>query len=158
MHEPYLFLLYDLFQDYSSSLPRKYESKADIRTDKIYSTVIFQTYSLPCFNKYYELFYLNKVKIVPLNIGELLTARGLAYWAMDDGAKLGSGFTFSTNSFQTKEVELLIQVLTEKFYLNCSAHIQRKEEHRIYIKSDSMNKFKELVRPYFHESMLYKLD
>jgi hypothetical protein len=53
---------------------------------------------------------------------------------MDDGAKLGSGFTFSTNSFQKKEVELLIQVLTDKFDLNCSAHIQRKEEHRIYIK------------------------
>lgn len=50
LHEPYILHLYDLFQEYSSSLPRKYESKADIRTDKIYSTVFFQTYSLPCFN------------------------------------------------------------------------------------------------------------
>lgn len=36
---------------------------------------------------------------------------------MDDGAKLGSGFTFSINYFQKKEVELLIQVLTENFIL-----------------------------------------
>lgn len=76
---------------------------------------------------------------------------------MDDGAKLGSGFTFCTNSYQKKEVDLLIQVLTDKFYLNCSTHIQRKKEHKIYIKSDSVNKFRELVLPYFHESMLYKL-
>ena len=40
--EPYLFNLYYLFQEYSSSLPRNYESKADTRTDKIYSTVIFK--------------------------------------------------------------------------------------------------------------------
>lgn len=64
VHEAYLFYLYELFKDYSSSLPRKYESKTESRTGKIYSTPIFQTYSLPCFNKYYELFYLIKVKIV----------------------------------------------------------------------------------------------
>lgn len=29
----------------------------------------------------------------------LLTARGLAYWAMDDGAKQGSGFIFCTDSY-----------------------------------------------------------
>jgi hypothetical protein len=35
---------------------------------------------LPCFNEYYDLFYLNgKKKVVPKNIGELLIARSLAY-------------------------------------------------------------------------------
>lgn len=36
------------------------------------------------------MFYNNKIKIVPKNIKEFLTAIGLAYWIMDDGKK-GSG-------------------------------------------------------------------
>ena len=34
---------------------------------------------LPCFNEYRELFYELNVKIVPANIYELLTPRGLAF-------------------------------------------------------------------------------
>jgi hypothetical protein len=48
------------------------------------------------FNEYRDLFYSNGVKIVPPTIGELLTARGLAYWAMDDGTKHGPGFALCT--------------------------------------------------------------
>jgi len=41
------------------------------------------------FTEFRDLFYPNGVQIVPPIIGELLTARGLAYWAMDDGTKSG---------------------------------------------------------------------
>jgi len=34
--------------------------------------------ALPCLNYYYDLFYKDKVKIVPKNLGELFTAKGLA--------------------------------------------------------------------------------
>ena len=46
----------------------------DNRTKKTYSAISFTTMQLPCFNVYRELFYdLNKKKIVPSNISELLT-------------------------------------------------------------------------------------
>jgi hypothetical protein len=52
----------------------------DNRTKKTYSAISFTTMQLPCFNEYRELFYdLNKKKIVPENISELLTPRGLAF-------------------------------------------------------------------------------
>lgn len=58
-------------------------AKPDIRTGlrSIYNWAAqrFNTYSLPCFNYYYDLFYVDKVKRVPFNIGELLTPLGLAY-------------------------------------------------------------------------------
>lgn len=41
--------------------------------------------TMPCLNYYRYLFYKDKVKIVPRNLGVLLTARGLAYFIMDDG-------------------------------------------------------------------------
>lgn len=158
VHKEYAFYLYFLFKDFCPSEPKISSGKADARTGKVYSRVRFQTYSLPCFNEYYELFYPTEKKLIPSTIDQLLTARGLSYWVADDGSKQGPGFYLNTQSFSLKEVELLIQVLNSKFDLNCSANLQGKEQYRIYIKSDSMNKFKNLVTPYLHKSMLYKLD
>lgn len=49
---------------------------------------------LPCFNYLWELFYADNVKVVPQNIGELLTSSALAFWIMDDG---GLGFNGELN-------------------------------------------------------------
>jgi hypothetical protein len=51
----------------------------DNRTKKIYSAISFTTMQLPCFNVFKEMFYLSNVKIVPDNIYDLLTPRGLAF-------------------------------------------------------------------------------
>jgi len=59
--------------------PKSRQFKPDIRTGKIYSQVYFNTYSLSCFNYYRDLFYVDGVKRIPLNIGELLTPVSLAY-------------------------------------------------------------------------------
>jgi hypothetical protein len=50
----------------------------DNRTKKTYSSISFTTMQLPCFNIYKDSFYKENVKIVPYNIYELLTPRGLA--------------------------------------------------------------------------------
>lgn len=125
------------------------------KTNKVYTSIHFYTYSLPCFNYYHELFYVDKVKRIPLNIGELLTPLALAYWAMDDG--VAHRFSLCTDSFTFSEVELLIKVLKNNFDLSCFIHKRENNQFRIYIKKDSMNKFRSLVTPHFKESMLYKL-
>lgn len=51
----------------------------DKRTNKSYSSISFTTMQLPCFNEYRNLFYNLDVKIVPENIYDLLTPRGLAH-------------------------------------------------------------------------------
>lgn len=157
INEAYILHSYDLFKDYCGSAPKLYEGKLDKRTGLIYSSIRFKTLSLPCFSNYYDLFYYNGVKRIPLNINELLTPLGLAYWAMDDGCKHNSGFHLCTDSYTFTEVQLLINVLKENFDLNCTYNKRGKDSHRIYIKSDSMDKFRSLVTPYFHESMMYKL-
>ena len=42
-------------------------------TNKNYSSLTLRTRSLPLFTEYYKLFYLNGVKVLPNNIGDLLT-------------------------------------------------------------------------------------
>jgi len=65
--------------------PKITNRKEDKRTGKVYNSLIFKTRMLPCFNYLWDLFYDNKIKKVPLNIGELLTEVGLAFLIMDDG-------------------------------------------------------------------------
>src|ERR1051325_5368072 len=54
----YINHIYSIFQDFCGS-PPKIMSKFDKRPNKMkeYSAIKFQTLSLPCFNKYRELFY-----------------------------------------------------------------------------------------------------
>jgi len=52
----------------------------DSRTGKHYGSISFNTLSSPIFNEFYGLFYPEGVKIVPHTIGDLLTARSLAYF------------------------------------------------------------------------------
>jgi LAGLIDADG DNA endonuclease family len=79
-NEIYLNHLYSLFKIYCGSEP-KIMTKFDNRPTKMkeYKAIKFQTLSLPCFNKYKELFYNSKgIKIIPYNLEEILTAKGLA--------------------------------------------------------------------------------
>lgn len=57
-HKEYLDYLYDLFKEYSGSKPKItfwFDSRPD--RNKEYSSMKFGTYSLPCFNEFYDLFY-----------------------------------------------------------------------------------------------------
>lgn len=52
----------------------------DVRLkDKTHQSIFFDTLTYEAFNYYYDLFYKDKIKIVPSNIEELLTARSLAF-------------------------------------------------------------------------------
>jgi hypothetical protein len=87
-------------------------------TGNIRTGLSFATLTFPCFNEFYDLFYLNGVKVVPSNIDELLTPLGLAYWIMCDGSFTGSGVRLNTQSFTLSELELLQLLLHLHGYLD----------------------------------------
>lgn len=78
-HFEFLDLLYSIFDNLTSSEPKIHARKPDSRTGKIYSTIAFKSRNLPCLNPFYDMFYKNRVKVIPENIAELLTPRGLAF-------------------------------------------------------------------------------
>jgi len=67
-----------LFQNYVLALPIK-SMIVDKKTKLPRYNLSFATMSLPCFNEFFELFYLDGVKIVPKNIYNFLTPISLAY-------------------------------------------------------------------------------
>lgn len=111
IHSEYICFLYELFKVYTLSPLKSTNIKPDKRTSQIYNSLIFKTRMLPCFNYLWDLFYIDKVKTIPSNIGDLLTEVGLAFWIMDDGG-LGSNGTLNlhTDSYTLTEVNLLIDV------------------------------------------------
>lgn len=118
------------------------------------SSVYFTTRQLTSITELHNLFYKEGKKIVPLNIGSLLTEKSLAYWAMDDGDNHRSGYIINTSGFTLDDVKVLQTVLHDNWGLEISIH----SRNRIYINSKSKSKFIGLIRPHFHNSMLYKLN
>lgn len=117
------------------------------------SSVYFTTRQLTSITELHKLFYIEGKKIVPLNIGSLLTEKSLAYWAMDDGDNHKSGYILNTSGFTLEDVKVLQAVLYDNWELETSIH----SRNRLYIRSSSINKFLSLIRPHFHNSMLYKI-
>lgn len=50
-----------------------------------YKWAQFSTKSIKKWNELHSLWYVDKIKVIPTNIQELLTPVSLAYWFMDDG-------------------------------------------------------------------------
>jgi hypothetical protein len=77
------------------------------------SSVYFTTRQLVSITELHTLFYFEGKKIVPMNISSLLTAKSLAYLAMDDGENHRSGYVLNTSGFTLKDVKLLQVALYE---------------------------------------------
>jgi len=124
-----------------------------------YVGVEFFTRALPCFTELFHLFYVNGIKIVPLDIFNLLTPLGLAFWIMGDGAIRNMGLVLCTDSYTIPDIVRLMNVLigVYKFDLKCTIHYDTPSQPRIYISKDSMDKLRALVMPHMHPSMLYKI-
>jgi hypothetical protein len=85
--------------------------------------IVLTTRVYPCFTEWYNIFYVNNKKIVPLALYNMLDYEALAYWIMGDGIRSGTGIVLQTQSYTIKECVFIINVLMHKFYLKCCAAI-----------------------------------
>jgi hypothetical protein len=120
-------------------------------------SVTFTTRHLPCFEEFYNLFYLNRKKVISPIVYDLLTPVALAHFIMGDGSAMSGGLRISTDSFTVIEAVKLINVLIIKYRLICTLHMQNGKP-RIFISSKSMGLLKSIIAPYIVPSMKYKLE
>lgn len=160
--EDYVNYLYDIFKDMRGTPLRKQKSGG-------YTTVYFNSLSSFELMDIYKLFVNDGIKGVPQNIEELLTARGLAYWFMDDGTssyvsitkrlKTRNAFAmFCTDAFNDKDIDLLRNALFKNFGIKSSvASPKSRKGKRIYIGTDETQKLFDIIEPFIIDSMLYKI-
>ncbi len=156
-HKDYIWHLYEKLKSLATSEPKL---KKQTYKGKTYEKVWFISHYTGRLRFFAHQFYRDGKKRVPKLIHRWLTPRALAYWSMDDGSIKSHetvALILNTQSFTRKEVERLVKVLREKFGLKCKERKQR-EGYQIYISAESDERFRELVQPYIHESMRYKLE
>jgi hypothetical protein len=125
-----------------------------------YKTSILQSKRLDVFTDMYNDWY-KDIKSLPGDLFEYFTAETLAYWYMDDGyihfKTRSIDICFCTNGFSEKDVDTLVSILNSKFDLQAS---KSPSKGRFIIRighKDKILKFKELVKPYIIDSMVYKI-
>jgi heme/copper-type cytochrome/quinol oxidase subunit 1 len=152
-HSEFLFFVFLNLSHYCSSYPDLTTTKLN---KKIFYGITFFTRSLPCIMELYNLFYKNKIKVVPHNFYDLLNYEMLAYWIMSDGTRNYNAITLQVQCFTLQEVVFMMNCLMIKFDIQCSLHFQRGQP-LIYITASSTRKIKPFIDPYFVPSMKYKL-
>lgn len=141
----YLEWIYDQFQEWIPSGIRSRIKKNG------YEYVLFDTYSHGAFRFYAQQFYPSGKKEIPKLIEKLLDPMALAIWFMDDGSWKSDKhktYIIHTLGYSKKDLELVQKILKKKFDLETSLHAQKGKYWRLYVKSESAKKFKDLIEPY----------
>lgn len=119
----YIEYCFQLFQSYIRP-NRSIRSYMNKRKGKEHEILSFETCAI--FKDLLSVFYIyeegtnKRIKVIPKNIADWLTLRGLAYWIMDDGCNRGNKVVLCTHSFTLEENKLLSSILMKKFSLVCS--------------------------------------
>jgi len=155
--------IYCLFNHFINPKGFRYSKVKSGLNSKLFSRIQLISVALPIFNYYHNLFYNNiegkYVKIVPLNIENLLSDISLAFLIMSDGNynKVKKVIRLCTNNFTKSEVELLSKAIYKKFGIVNRIEKVRKEQYILVIKTSEVVKLQNLVKSHIHYSMLYRI-
>jgi len=153
----YVWWKYNYFKDWVLSFPRyqlQNKQKPDLGGYYWFKTIVHKELL-----EYREIFYKNRTKIIPNNIGDLLkTSLSLAVWYMDDGSINRSGINLNTQSFFYQENLLLQKTLRNNFQVDCNINKSGNigKGYILYIPKEQAKKFMFLVKKYVKQCMLYK--
>jgi NADH-ubiquinone oxidoreductase chain 4L len=150
VHLPYVLFLMQKLAPLCTHYPLLIQSRDASFSLKIYTRCLLSL------NPIFDLFIVNGKKTISPNIVNSISARSLAFWAMDDGSLSESCFYFNTLSYSIEEHLILQKKLKSKFNLETSVH-KHGNKYKLYIKAKSMPIFRFIVYPYFIESFYYKL-
>ena len=119
--------------------------------------LVLHSRSMPCITELYDKFYVNKEKIIPNDIYNLLTPVALAHLILGDGSFQKHGLVICTDSYSIQYVVRLMNVLILPYELECRLRNHTSTITRIYIRQKSMSKLKWIVEQDMHISMMYKI-
>lgn len=125
----------------------------DKRTKNEYHEIRTQSKTNIYFSELYSKWYKNGRKIIHDDIWKINNI-GLATIFFDDGYKESSGYGIALDSYSRKEIHKLKDVFQTKFDLSCTAPNHGRS---IYIRKESKEHFKNIVKPLLVKGMEYKL-
>ena len=130
-----------------------FKENFDTRTNKYYACLFTKIRSYPAINNIWKLSYKNKIKYINTELLNKLTELGLAVWFMDDGYYDHGSVSICTNCFTDIDINNIISILRNNFNLHFSKH----SNNIIRLTISDFQRFKTLIKPYIHPSLLYKI-
>jgi hypothetical protein len=76
---------------------------------------------------------------------------------MGDGVAKTTRLVLCTDSYSIQDTVRLLNVLIIRYKLECTLRTSRENQYRIYIRQNSMASLFNIVSPYMHYTMLYKV-
>ena len=106
------------------------------------------------FRPWRKIFYPKGRKIFPKGFAKYITPLSIAVWYMDDGNySEGRNVKIATEGFDLKSRKRIRSLLLRKFNIKSTLHNNGK----LRISNESLKRFFDLIRPFIHSSMRYKL-
>lgn len=155
----YVWWKFKVFANLSSHEPER-RLVIDKRNGSLSIHCRFATRTTPQFEPYYQQFYVNGRKSVPVDIRCLLRSPlALAVWYMDDGARRTdcNALRLHTNAYALEEQYLLAEALANNFGVAVSVHRVRANEYVLYIPSREAMRFCDIIRPFILPELNHKL-
>jgi DNA-binding CsgD family transcriptional regulator len=126
----------------------------DPRTGICYESATCRLPANPVFLKLYNSLYVDGRKTITREYLQYFDELSLAVMFMDDGYKLGKTVGIATNCFTTQELTDFNDFISEKFGLAFNI----TKSNTLYLPSLQYPAFEELVLPYMHKDLMYKLN
>jgi len=164
LQEKFLLHLFDIFKTYCfMNEPGKRLELKGFRKG-LTKSLWFKTFSHYSFTDIWNLFYIKYEgkfikKIQKGLIRNNLTSKGLTYWIMGDGSlqKDKKTMILHTQSFNKIDNFILSSELNDKFGFTTEVILHKKIYWVIKFKSKDALLLHNLIKPYIHPSMTYKL-
>jgi len=125
----------------------------DIRTGIYYESAICRLPVNPAMLSIYNNLYVNGKKTITKEYLQDFNDISLAVMFMDDGYKIGKTVGIATNCFNIEELKLFVEFLYNKFGLLFTI----TNRNTLYLLVKYYPLFKEIVLPYIHNKMMYKV-
>lgn len=119
-----------------------------------WGTLRFETSPHPELEVLYQSLYPRGKKTVTPAFVQQLTVQSIAWWFMDDGGRILCGVSLATCSFTVAECNLLAEHLGR---WGLEPKVDNNDYPRLRFRIKEARRFAGLVRPYLHDSMLYKI-
>lgn len=134
----YLSWQFSIFENFCSSRITTYH-KYDKRYNKVYNSAAFRTRAVPAFLKYYDKWYINGIKKIPVDI--VLSPLIIAVWIADDGCIINNNkhliLKISTECFGEAGAQLLSSKLSTKYKEKFPIYRKNKDKDQFFIKTST---------------------
>lgn len=125
-----------------------------------YKQIFYHSNAYIELNDYYKMFYRGRQKVIRRRILNLFQPIALAIWIQDDGTMVrpANMMRIATHCFSEKEHKMMMKYFKTVWHLTARMKVSKGKYFHLQFGVESTKRLIEIVKPYIHSVMEYKID